>query len=68
MRGSVKAPGGFRSRSLRRLHHVRRPAALFQFRLSPSGAYTLPFASPDFVARYGIEQGEPEETAARFFS
>src|SRR5450759_1205813 len=44
------------------------PAALFQFRLSPSGAYALPFASPDFVARYGIEQGEPEETAARFFS
>ena len=44
------------------------PAALFQFRLSPSCAYALPFASPDFVARYGIEQGEPEETAARFFS
>jgi hypothetical protein len=44
------------------------PAVLFQFRLSPSGAYAFPFASPDFVARYGIEQGEPEETAARFFS
>lgn len=44
------------------------PAALFKFRLSPSGTYGLPFVSPDFAARYGFEQGEPEETAARFFS
>ncbi len=44
------------------------PAAFYQFRLSPSGAYAIPFVSPDFVGRYGIEQGEPEETAARFFS
>ena len=44
------------------------PAAFYQFRLSPSGVPTIPFASPDFVARYGLEVGEPEETAARFFS
>jgi two-component system cell cycle sensor histidine kinase/response regulator CckA len=44
------------------------PAAFYQFRLSPTGAYSFPFISPDFVARYGVEQGEPEETAARFFS
>jgi len=44
------------------------PAAFYQFRLSPSGTYSIPFASPDFVARLGIDLGEPEETAARFFS
>ena len=44
------------------------PAALYQFRLSPSGTYAIPFVSPDFVARYDFELGEPEETAARFFS
>src|SRR5450755_113438 len=44
------------------------PAAFYQFRLTPSGAYSFPFVSPDFVARYGVAQGEPEETAARFFS
>src|ERR1035437_8547577 len=44
------------------------PAALYQFRLSPSGAYALPFVSPDFAARYDFEQGKPEEMAARFFS
>jgi PAS domain S-box-containing protein len=44
------------------------PAAFYQFRLSPSGTYGLPFVSPEFAARYGFEQGEPEETAARFFS
>jgi PAS domain S-box-containing protein len=43
------------------------PAAFFQLRISPSGV-GMPFISPDFVARYGIEQGEPEETAERFFS
>ena len=37
------------------------PAAFFQLRISPSGV-GMPFISPDFVARYGIEQGEPEET------
>src|SRR5450759_2468704 len=44
------------------------PAALYQFRLCPSGTYAIPFVSPDFVARYDFELGEPEETAARFFS
>ena len=44
------------------------PAAFYQFRLSPTGAHRFPFVSPDFVARYGVEQGEPVETAARFFS
>ena len=44
------------------------PAAFYQFRLTPSGAYAIPFASPDFVKRLGIEAGDPEETAARFFS
>ena len=44
------------------------PAALYQFRLSPSGTFGLPFVSPDFAARYLLEQGEPGETAARFFS
>jgi hypothetical protein len=28
------------------------PAALYQFRLSPSGTYVIPFVSPDFAARY----------------
>jgi hypothetical protein len=50
------------------LHHVRGPAALYQFCLFPSGAFSLPFVSPDFAARYGFEQGEPEETAKRFFA
>jgi PAS domain S-box-containing protein len=44
------------------------PAAFYQFHLTPSGAYVIPFASPDFAARLGIELGKPEETAARFFS
>ena len=44
------------------------PAAFYQFRLSPSGAYEVPFVSPDFVARLGIEPGNPAETAARFLS
>ena len=44
------------------------PAAFYQFHLSPTGAHSFPFVSPDFVARYGVEQGEPVETAARFFS
>ncbi len=44
------------------------PAAFYQFRLTPSGAYAVPFASPDFLKRLGLEPGSPEETAARFFS
>lgn len=44
------------------------PIALYQFRLSPSGAFGLPFVSPDFAARYAFEQGKPEEKASRFFS
>ena len=44
------------------------PAALYQFRLLPSGRYGLPFVSPEFATQYAFEQGEPEETAARFFS
>ncbi len=44
------------------------PAAFYQFRLSSSGTFAIPFASPDFAARLGIELGAPEETAALFFS
>ena len=44
------------------------PAAFYQFRLFPNGTYAMPFASPEFVARYEFEQGAPEEMAVRFFS
>ena len=46
----------------------RAPAAFYQFRLSPAKTYSVPFASPDFVARFGLELGDPEETAARFLA
>ncbi len=44
------------------------PAAFYQFRLSPKGEYSMPFVSPDFAARFEIEVGDPEETAARFMA
>ncbi len=44
------------------------PAAFYQFLLSPSGAYSISFASPAFIARFGIEPGDPEEKAALYFS
>jgi two-component system cell cycle sensor histidine kinase/response regulator CckA len=44
------------------------PAAFYQFRLSPSGVRSISFASPAFMARFGIEPGDPEEKAALYFS
>ncbi len=44
------------------------PAALYQFLLSPAGVSGLSFVSAAFAERYEFEVGEPEETAARFFS
>ena len=46
----------------------RVPAAFYQFRLFPSGAFAIPFASPDFAARLGVPLGDPEATANLFFS
>jgi two-component system cell cycle sensor histidine kinase/response regulator CckA len=44
------------------------PAAFYQFRLSPSGVFSISLASPAFIARFGLEPGEPEESAALYFS
>ena len=44
------------------------PAAFYQFRMSPSGTYSIAFASPAFIARFGVEPGDPEERAAHYFS
>ncbi len=44
------------------------PAAFYQFRMSPSGTYSIAFASHAFIARFGVEPGDPEERAAHYFS
>jgi PAS domain S-box-containing protein len=44
------------------------PCAFYQFHLSPSAAMAIPFVSPEFVSRYGVEPGTPEETATLFLS
>jgi PAS domain S-box-containing protein len=44
------------------------PCAFYQFHLSPSAKMAIPFVSSEFVSRYGIEPGAPEETATLFLS